>query len=135
MDGQDEMIDILTQTYATNKKYSFGGLSVNGCLHMNDNYGTAGFEMTDTWHCFGDPTLLVRTGIPQTMTVNHVPSMPVGLTTLNVNCSFDGGLVALTMNGQVIATGTVVAGLATMTLQTPLLFPPHYLVQTLILPS
>lgn len=115
MDGQDEMIDILTQTYATNKKYSFGGLSVNGCLHMNDNYGTAGFEMTDTWHCFGDPTLLVRTGIPQTMTVNHVPSMPVGLTTLNVNCSFDGGLVALTMNGQVIATGIVVAGVATMT--------------------
>lgn len=114
MDAQDEMVDILTQVYPSNLKYSFGGLSVNGCMHMNDQYGIAGAEMTDTWHCFGDPTLLVRTATPQAMIVSHPATMPTGLSTLTVNCSFDGGLVALSMNGEVIATGTVVAGLATL---------------------
>lgn len=110
MDGQDEMVDILSQQYPSNLKYTFGGLSVNGCMKMNDDYGAAGDEMTDTWHIFGDPTLNVRTSTPQSMTVNHTTSIPVGLSNLNVNCSNNGALVSLTMNGQIIGTGIVVNG-------------------------
>lgn len=112
MDAQDEMVDILVQSYASNIKYTLGGLSVAGCMHMNDQYGSAGDEMTDTWHLFGDPTLNVRTATPQAMTVSHAGSMPVGISTLSVNCSFTGALVCLSMNGQILGTGLVNGGIA-----------------------
>ncbi len=125
MDGQDEMVDILVQSYAGNTKYTFGGLSVNGCLQMNDDYGQAGYEMTDTWHIFGDPSLHVRTAVPQAMSVNHVSVLPVGLSTLAVNASFNGATVVLTMNGQIIATGTVSNGFVSLA------FPPLSMPDTL----
>ena len=53
MEGQDEMVDILVESYAGNIKRSFGGLSMNGCMQMNDTYGSGGDAMTDTWTCFG----------------------------------------------------------------------------------
>lgn len=110
MDAQDEMVDILVQSYPTNMKFTFGGISVNGCMHMNDNYGAAGNEMTDTWHCFGDPTLNVRTAVPQAQSVSHAPTLPVGTGSLLINGSFNGATVALTMNGQIIGTGVVSNG-------------------------
>jgi hypothetical protein len=58
MDAQDEFNAILVGTYTDNKKYTFGGLSANGCMHMNDNYGTAGYDETDNWHLFGDPSVV-----------------------------------------------------------------------------
>lgn len=115
MDAQDEMVDLLVQSYPANEKFTFGGISVNGCLHMNDNYGQAGAEITDTWHCFGDPTLLLRTTAPQTMTVSHASSIPVGVGTLQVNGSFNGATVCFYANGQILATGSVVNGQAQMT--------------------
>ena len=114
MDGQDEMVDILAQSYPGNMKFTFGGISVNGCMHMNDTYGSAGADMTNTWHCFGDPSLLVRTATPISMTVSHLPVVPLGTTGLLVNCSLDEALVALTLNGQLLATAVVSNGVATL---------------------
>jgi hypothetical protein len=71
MDAQDEMVDILVESYRHNKKHTFGGLSFNGCMHMNDEYGSWGWDMTDTWHVFGDPSVEVRTDTPSSMTVTH----------------------------------------------------------------
>ncbi|MBE0640536.1 MAG: agmatine deiminase, partial [Bacteroidales bacterium] len=65
MEGQDEMVDILVESYVNNIKRTFGGLSMNGCMKMNDTYGSGGDEMTDTWNLFGDPSLMVRTDTPQ----------------------------------------------------------------------
>ena len=122
MDAQDEMVDLLIQSVPSNVKYTFGGMSVNGCLHMNDNYGQAGAEMTDTWHCFGDPTLNVRTATPQLMSVSHPPTLNIGLGNVIVNGSFDGATVALTMNGDILATGTVSGGVASLNFS-PLVAP------------
>jgi len=47
MCGQDEMNDILTEQYPDNVKRTFAGIGLNGCLQMNDEYGSAGDEMTD----------------------------------------------------------------------------------------
>lgn len=112
MDAQDEMVDILVQSYSNNLKYTLGGLSVAGCMHMNDQYGIAGDEMTDTWHLFGDPTLNVRTATPQAMSISHAGSMPMGISTLSVNCNVNGALVCLTMNGQILGTGVANGGTA-----------------------
>jgi hypothetical protein len=111
MDAQDEMVDLLVQSVAGNIKRSFAGLSVNGCMHMNDQYGAAGDEMTDTWHCFGDPTLNVWTKTPQAMAVSHAPLVPIGTGSFSLNCSANGAYVSLNVNGQIIASGFVNNGM------------------------
>lgn len=114
MDGQDEMNDILVESYTNNIKRSFGGLSMNGCMHMNDEYGSAGDDMTDTWVCFGDPSLMVRTAIPQEMTVSYYPTIFIGMDELTVTCDAEGGFVCLTLDGEIIATAFIENGTATL---------------------
>jgi hypothetical protein len=59
MDAQDEMCDLLVSTAGPNR--TLGGVFVNGLFKMNDLNGTAGYNMTDTWVCFGDPSVQLRT--------------------------------------------------------------------------
>ncbi|MEZ5198256.1 MAG: C25 family cysteine peptidase [Bacteroidales bacterium] len=115
MEGQDEMVDILVESYANNIKRTFGGLSMNGCMKMNDTYGSGGNEMTDTWTCFGDPSVVVRTAVPQTMIVSHNPVILMGSGQFTVNCNVADALVCLTIDNQIIGTATVSGGSATIT--------------------
>jgi len=110
LEGQDEFNDILVETYQNNIKRTFGGISVNGCMKMNDTYGNTGYDMTDTWLCFGDPTIYVRTATPLPMTVTHITQSPTGIHELLVNCNQDDALVALTVAGNIIGTGVVAGG-------------------------
>jgi hypothetical protein len=57
--GQDEMNALLAMACANGQPRRFGALSMAGCMKMNDEYGPAGEAMTDTWTCFGDPSLIV----------------------------------------------------------------------------
>ncbi|MCD4664692.1 MAG: hypothetical protein K8R68_05420, partial [Bacteroidales bacterium] len=114
MEGQDEMVDILVESYSGNIKRSFGGISMNGCMKMNDTYGTSGDAMTDTWTCFGDPSVVVRTAVPQTMTVTHNPVILLGSSQFTVNCNAEGALVCLTIDNQIIGTEYVSGGSATV---------------------
>ena len=111
MDAQDEFVDILTEQYpGTNIKRTFGGISVNGCMHMNDQYGAAGDEMTDTWTCFGDPSLSVRTATPAFMTVTHDLVIDEAATSFMVNCNTDGALICLSKNNQILSTHRALLG-------------------------
>jgi len=110
MEGQDEMVNILTENAGANIKRTFGGLSVNGIFKMNDTYSD--YNMTDTWTIFGDPSLMVRTDDPMTMTVTHSSSVMLGETSLLVNCNVEGAYVCLTINHQIIGTGTISGGVA-----------------------
>jgi hypothetical protein len=115
MDAQDEMVDLLVGTYGSNCKRTFGGLSVNGCMHMNDQYGSAGFEMTDTWHCFGDPSLSVRTASPYNITATHNPILMIGANQLTINCNTDSAIACISSNGQIVCTGMVIGGVVNLT--------------------
>jgi gingipain R len=112
MCGQDEMNDILTEAHINNIKRTFAGIGMNGCMQMNDEYGSAGDEMTDTWTCFGDPSFVVRTQAPHVMNVTHVQTELIGLSQLSVFCNEEGALVSLLLDGEIIGTGTVIAGVA-----------------------
>jgi hypothetical protein len=114
MEGQDEMNAILVESYSGNIKRTFAGISMNGCMQMNDAYGAAGDEMTDTWVCFGDPTLVVRTDVPAVLTATHVTTENLGVSSLNVACNTEGATIALTMNNEIIGTGVVQNGSATI---------------------
>ncbi len=114
MDGEDEMDDLLVGTYPDNIKRTFGGLTMNGCFRMNDDYGTDGNDMTDTWTIFGDPSLLVRTAMPQAMTVTHDAQIFLGINTFVVNADAEGALVGLTLNDQFLGSGFVTNGTVTI---------------------
>lgn len=114
MSAQDEMVDLLVNSYSNNIKRTFGGISVNGCLLMNDQYTSAGYEMTDTWHCFGDPTLNLRTANPITLTATHNNTTPIGSTSFLVNANIDSAFVSLTVNGSIVGTGIIIGGVASI---------------------
>lgn len=116
MDGQDEMVDLLVNSYPSNVKHTFGGISVNGCMHMNDNYGPAGSEMTDTWTCFGDPSLMVRTKLPVPMTVVHPVTLNETEVTMLVSVSRDSARVCLSKDNQFLCSGIAYSGIAGMIL-------------------
>ena len=114
MRGQDIMNDILCELEDGNIKRTFGGVTMNGCMGMNDAYGSDGDVMTDTWTIFGDPSVMVRTAIPQTMTVDHPATVFLGATTFAVTCDAEGGLAVLSMDGEIIGSATVEGGSATI---------------------
>lgn len=116
MCGQDEMNDILTEAYSDNIKRTFGGVTMNGCMEMNDSYGSSGYQETDCWTIFGDPSVVVRTDAPAEMTVSHPASITNEETTLTVECDAEGGMAALTMNNEIIAVVFVENGEAVFTL-------------------
>lgn len=118
MEGQDEMNDLLRAANSNNIKRTFGGISMNGCMKMNDSYPWSGSFMTDTWTVFGDPSLLVRTAQPQILTANHVGTLLLGSTQVTVQCNVNDALVALSQNGQLLGTGIVSGGQALINFNT-----------------
>lgn len=106
MAAQREMNDILTESYQNNIKRTFGGLSMSGCMKMIDLYGSGGIEMSDTWTIFGDPSLMVRTRTPLNMVVSHENDILMQETSVNINCNISGANITLSVNNQIIGTGT-----------------------------
>lgn len=103
MDAQDEMNDILVESYTINVKHTFGGISFNGCMHMNDEYGSSGYDMTDTWHVFGDPSVEVRTDTPCAMTVYHDSTVSAGSTSFEVTVSgLEGALCSISRDASIL---------------------------------
>ena len=119
MAGQDEMVDILVESYENNIKRTYGGLSLNGCHIMNDEYGTSGNNMTDTWTIFGDPSLLVRTEDPSAMMASYPGALLIGQESFTVTCDTEDALVCLTIDGEILATATVTGGSATLSFTAP----------------
>ncbi|MCH8331442.1 MAG: T9SS type A sorting domain-containing protein, partial [Bacteroidetes bacterium] len=114
MSGQDEMNDILVESYLNNIKRSYGGLSLNGCMQMNDDYGAQGAEMTDTWCLFGDPSVVVRTAVPGIMTVTHNATIVLGGSQAQIQCNEEDAYVSLTLNGEIMGTGFINGGSTTI---------------------
>ncbi|MDD5509122.1 MAG: C25 family cysteine peptidase, partial [Bacteroidales bacterium] len=114
MAGQDEMTDILVETYPSNIKRTFAGISINGCMKMIEQYGTDGKNMADTWTVFGDPSVMVRTANPDSMLVAHDTLFMVGDTSLSVLCNIPGARVTLTLNDSILATELIPDSVCTL---------------------
>ena len=116
MSGQDEMVDILTESYQDNIRRSFGGISYNGCMQMMDDYNA--IDMMDTWNCFGDPSFYVRTDTPVEIMVNHDDVIFLGGEQLSVTTSIPDALIAATIDGEIITVEKAENGMAMLS------FPP-----------
>lgn len=110
MSGQDEMNDILVESYEDNIKRTFAGISMNGCMKMNDKYGFEGDEMTDTWTVFGDPSVIVRTAMPENLLASYNTPILLGSTQLSIYTDAEGARAALTKDGEIISVAYVQNG-------------------------
>ena len=124
MDGQDEMNDILVESYENNIKRTYGGLSMNGVMHMADSYGTAGEEEILYWTIFGDPSVVVRTDTPTDLTVSHNDVMIIGAEEFSIETGMAAALVAISRDGELLAsTYTDATGGTTLEFEPPLEIP------------
>ncbi len=114
MDAQDEFDSIITESYVNNIKRTYGGININGCMHMNDNYGSSGDDMTNTWHCFGDPSFVVRNAVPVSLTASHDTIDPIGTSQLVVSCNINNALVTITKGATILGMGVVQNNIVTL---------------------
>ena len=102
MDAQDEFVDLIVETYEDNVKHTFGGIHYNGVMHMNDEYGSAGYSETDYWIVFGDPSVQIRTDTPVEMTVDRDEEIEEEATSFEVTVqNVENALCALSRNGEI----------------------------------
>ncbi len=107
MCGQDEMDDILVETYSNNIKRTYSGIALNGCMEMNDEYGSDGEEMTDTWTVFGDPSVIIRTAAPQDMTVTAPDELYLNDTSMTISTNATEGTACLSLDGVILGTAQI----------------------------
>jgi hypothetical protein len=106
MEAQDEFNNILVGLYPDNQRTTYGALCYEGAMSMNDKYNADGWEMTDTWILFGDPSVQVRTDTPAEMTVNHPSFIPNGADTFELDVpGLAGALCAISVDGVLLGNG------------------------------
>ena len=122
MYGQDEMNDIIVETYSNNIKRTMGGVSLNGNLKVLDiNPNSDAYKATyNTWHLYGDPTLTLRNAVPTDMGITHHPEMSKNSTMFRVNATNAGEATAtLTRNGEIMGTAKFDNGVAKIQYEAP----------------
>lgn len=108
MCAQDRMIDLLVGTTAGNQYFTYGGIVFNGMIHMLDVYNDV--EVFRTWLIFGDPTLQVRTAIPENLEVSHNEIIPVGVPSVTFSSAVENAKIIVSKDGEVIACGHIQNG-------------------------
>ena len=89
MATQDEIVDILVESYSDNQMHTIGALFYSGQMKMLDDYPNYGKEVVETWVLFSDPTTLFRSKTPDDFIVTHSDEEEVGVTSLTVFCDED----------------------------------------------
>ena len=116
MHGQWAMNKILTESYENNISRSLGGITTNGCLHMNDAQGSNGQNETKYWTFFGDPSIWLRTDQSSSLSINHDNTIMIGQSEFIVDTGDDDVLVSFSKNGELIDSQYSVGGIAIMDL-------------------
>jgi len=116
MQTQDEMAAIIAENYPTNKKATLGGLFYNSQMSVLEDYGNSATarEIMQTWVMFGDPSVLFRNKVTMNMVVTHVNNVPLGTTSVVINCDTEGALITIVQDGQIIGQAEAFGGNATI---------------------
>ena len=121
--GQDEMVDVLVESYSGNIKRTLGGCSFDGNMKILDQYGQNANSAKGTylsWILFGDPCLTLRNAVPQDMGVTHASSMSSSATSFTVNATNgNGALATLTRNNEIMGSATITNGTCNITFAAP----------------
>lgn len=127
MEAQDEFVNLTVQIHPDNIKTTLGGLTANGCMSMNDKYGSSGTDETDYWTLFGDPSLQLRTDTPSSMNVDHDPLIQIGATIYELDIpDVKNALCAISADGVLYGYGySDASGHAVVNFFEPIEFMPE----------
>ena len=116
MHGQYGMNIILAEQYESGLSRSIGGIFTNGCMYMNDAQGTSGINETKYWTYFGDPSVVIRTDQPTSLSPVHDDVILIGQTEFVVDAGVNEGLVALSNADGLIVSEYIQGGVAVLSL-------------------
>ena len=123
MYGQDEMVDVLVESYSSNIKRTMGGCSFDGNMKILDQYGQNANDAKGTylsWILYGDPCLTLRNAVPTDMNVSHASTLSSSATSFTVNATNgNGALATLTRNNEIMGSATINNGTANITFTAP----------------
>jgi hypothetical protein len=123
MYGQDEMVDVLVESYSNNIKRTMGGCSYDGNMKILDQYGQNSNDAKGTylaWILYGDPCLTLRNAVPVDMGVSHAQTMSTSATSFTVNATNgNGALATLTRNNEIMGSATINNGTCNITFAAP----------------
>jgi len=91
-------------------RHTFGGLCAGGGMKMMDDYGGEGAMTFETWHVFGDPSLMVRTSEPTVLSVAHTSAVPADATNFNVTVDGVEGARVTLVRGGILVGRALTAG-------------------------
>jgi gingipain R len=107
-----------TTTTASDKRTTFGSITMNGCVLMYAEGGdTNSRETIQSWTIFGDASLQIRTDTPKNLTVSNTSVSTGSAFTTNVKASgvnFQNAIVSLYQNGSTYAGFTDASGNVTI---------------------
>jgi gingipain R len=109
MRAQDAYVDLIVNATNANQN-TIGTLTTTGTMSMNDAYTTDGFDMTDTWVLFGDPTVKLQTRKLDTMIVSHVATLNKNATQVNLNINVPGAKAVLYYQDSILSVATAAGG-------------------------
>ena len=112
MCGQDRMNEHLTGANSRTHLVTFGSIAFNGILHMLDTYNDE--EVARTWILFGDPTLAVRTAVPQQLALSFAEVQPIGVNNISFTSVVENAKVVISKGGEIVASGRILNGTATL---------------------
>lgn len=116
MQTQDEMAELISEAYPSNRKSTLGGLFYNSQMSMLEKYPEEeGIEVIQTWVFFGDPSVEFRNRETADLTVTHENLVPPATTSLQAHCNVEGAVLALTQNDVLLGKSTVENGLVSFT--------------------
>jgi gingipain R len=129
MQTQDEMAEIIAETYSDNRKTTLGGLFYNSQMSMLEEYPSgSGVEVMQTWVLFGDPSAQFRNKQTLPIIVTHTGNVPMNTTSITATCNADGALVAVSQNNVLLGSAISSGGQAVIII--PTLTTNDYLVVT-----
>ena len=108
MQTQDMVNDIISDNAPALD--NIGAIVETGCMSMNDQYMQSGYDMTDTWVLFGDPSLQFRKKVPTTLTVSHPATITPNWTAVNVTVNNNNATVTLMHYDTLFSVRPVVGG-------------------------
>ncbi len=106
MCAQQEMNRLLTAPDSLQPPRTFGNIVMQGCLKMNDEFGADGYETTDSWVVFGDPSLRIRTTAPQNIQASFPATVPDTSRFLTVSTNLPAATATLSDSTKVYAVAT-----------------------------
>ncbi len=107
MCGQQQINALVAAPDSVHSPRTFAAICMEGCMKMNDKFGTDGYEITDTWTVFGDPSLKIRTAVPKEIKADYPVFVNDTCTSIRIKTNLHYGRVTLFANGIIYAIADI----------------------------